>query len=178
MHSRLFSGNTDSRRGLGSLRSGRGEVTNRSLPFSIFGDARVNMITSGLHLVHFRLFCPVPPAWASYECAGIPGIHGASNYDLLQMSWMFIVTPDLSQEGSGALAEPGSQSRSASGSRVRNNEKLCANAAGEKRGLRSLITESVCDTGHSEQNSGVDPRRSGCSIGPWREYLCAESTSH
>lgn len=74
------------------------------------------------------------------------------------------MTPDLSQEGSGALAEHGSQSRSASGPRVRNNEKLCVNAAGEKHGLGSLIMGSVCDPGHSEQNSGADPQRSGCSL--------------
>lgn len=53
------------------------------------------MITSGLHLVHFRLFCPVPLDWASCKYTGIPRIHGALSYDLLQMSWMLIVTPDL-----------------------------------------------------------------------------------
>lgn len=45
-----------------------------------------------------------------------------------------------------------------------NNEKLCVNAAGEKRGSRSLIMGSVCDTGQSRQNSGFDPRWSGCSL--------------
>lgn len=47
---------------------------------------------------------------------------------------------------------------------MRNNEKLCVSAAGEKRGSRNLITGSVCDPGHGEQNSGLDPRRSDCSL--------------
>lgn len=55
---------------------------------------------------------------------------------------------------------------------MRNNEKLCVNAAGEKWGFGSLITGSLCDTGHSkqksgvnsEENPGVDPRRSDCSL--------------
>lgn len=53
------------------------------------------MITSGLHLAHFRLLCPVPLDWASCECAGIPATHRALSYDLLQMSWMLRVTLDL-----------------------------------------------------------------------------------
>lgn len=47
---------------------------------------------------------------------------------------------------------------------MRNNERLCVSAAGEKRVFGSLITGSVCDTGHSEQNSGLDPGRSDCSL--------------
>lgn len=110
MRSRPFPGSSDSQRGLGPLQSGRGswQVTNRSFPFSIVGDAGVNILPSGLHLVHFRLLCLIPLGWASCGCAGMAGIQGTPSYDLLQMSKMLIVTPDLRKAvGFGRDWKPG-----------------------------------------------------------------------
>ena len=50
---------------------------------------------------------------------------------------------------------------------MRNNEKLCVNAAGEELEFRSLITGFVCDTGHHEQDSGVDSEENS-GVDPWK----------